>query len=209
MIVANGVDVDLIYFNGSVPKTLTVNGTSVSYLPRCIMPFDSNLTDYGSDEISWTATGSAGLSSAQSKTNGYSLCADNGVMHAAYSLPSTYEISFWLRTDSANLDAGQWGAAFSTSNTNGLFIIGDGSVQLYIDNALEWADDSPTNDVWRFFSLSWDGSTTTLKIDDATKTTTSANLLELGTPTLVLGGYYDGSTFYNKHKPYIDRFKIK
>lgn len=74
---------------------------------------------------------------------------------------------------------------------------------------VHWQIKSSTKSVWRFFSLAWDGSTTTLKIDGTSVATTSANLLELGTPTTVLGGYYDGSTFYNKHKLYIDRFKIK
>ena len=209
-LVVNDEEIDLVFFNGTALKGLYFNGTEVDYLPISKMMFNGSITDYGSAELSWTATGSTAISTAQKHEGTHSLHCDSGVLYGTLTLPATYSIEFWLYVDSATLEAGTWGAAFSATNTDGFFIVGDGGVRVYIENSLVYPDyDSSSVDKWAHWKLVCDGTDTTVYLNGASKATYSGKMGENSSNIITIGGYTsDGVSFSSAHKPYIDEFKI-
>lgn len=210
-LVVNDEEIDLVFFNGTAIKSLYFNGTEVDFLPISKMTFNGSITDYGSAELSWTATGSTAISTAQKHDGTHSLKCDSGVLYGTLALPSTYSIEFWLYVDSTALEADTWGAGFSTTNTDGVFIVGDGGGRVYIENSLVYADYDYNNvDKWAHWKLVYDGTDTTVYLNGVSKATYAGAMGENANSVLTLGGYTSdaGTSFSTAHKPYIDGFKI-
>lgn len=210
-LVVNEEEIDLVFFNGTALKGLYFNGTEVDYLPISKMMFNGGITDYGSADLSWTATGSTAISTAQKHEGTHSLKCDSGVLYATLPMAATYTVEFWLYIDSANLEADTWGAAFTFTNTDGIFIVGDGTLQAYSENSLVHADydNYSAVDKWAHYSISYDGTNTTLKLNGVSKAFYSGKMGENSSNIITIGGYTsDGVSFSSAHKPYIDGFKI-
>ena len=210
-LIVDDQEIDLIYFNGAPLSGLYFNGTEIDYRPTSLMNFNGGITDYGSGGTSWTATGSTAISTDQKHDGTHSLHCDSGVLYGTLALPSTYSIEFWLYVASSALESGTWGAGFSTTNTDGVFIVGDGGARVYIENSLVYADYDYNNvDKWAHWKLVYDGTDTTVYLNGVSKATYAGAMGENANSVLTLGGYTSdaGSSFSSAHKPYIDGFKI-